>query len=225
MAVRRVKREIVSLLSFIRTGEFGPLKLGMTMRGVSELLGPPDSWTDGSSSAPVPVLWRYRNYLEVVFEADEPYRVYLIKVPKLPPADKKYVEIRWRLRLMPEKISTETRLSDLLRMPIWAPDEKLMVGISHSWNPVIDICTDKVRLVWSMSIAGEEIVQAEAANGRSGARLIAKRDELSTGFLGIYSGVDPKADRAPPDGWDDFSAQDYLGLISKFDESTVAKGS
>ncbi|KAB1085820.1 hypothetical protein F4V91_04855 [Neorhizobium galegae] len=201
------------------------MKLGMTMRGVSELLGPPDWWTDGGSGAPVPVLWRYRNYLEVFFEVDEPYRVYLIKVPNLPPAGKKYVEIYWGLRLMPEKISNETGLSDLLRMPIWAPDEKVVVGICHSWNPVIDICTDKVRLVWSMSIVGEEIVQSEAANGRSRARSIAKRDELSTGFLGIYSGFDPKADRAPLDGWEDFSAQDYLALVSKFEESTVTKGS
>lgn len=61
MAKYGPKREIASLLSFIRTGELGSLKLGMKMREVSELIGPPDWWMDGHAKdvSPVPLLWGY----------------------------------------------------------------------------------------------------------------------------------------------------------------------
>ncbi|WP_155956711.1 hypothetical protein [Rhizobium sp. CF080] len=189
----------------------------MTMREVSDILGPPDSWVDVGQDTPVHLYWMYNRTLDVLFGAEPPYSVEMIKFRQRPPAGRRYLQISWRLWVSTDAISDETKLSDVLRMPIWTPDENVVVGISPEWAN-IDIHTEKVRLVWHMWDDDDEMLEKEAPN-LSKAAYVARRDQLSTGFHGIYSCFHPKGDRAPLDGWEDFSAQDYLALVSKFDEA------
>ena len=200
------------MLSFLRTGELGPLKLGLTMREVSELLGPPAWWTDGGSVAPVPLLWGYRPFLEVLFGREPPYLLEMIKITQLPAASRKYVQIA-RLRMDSDGFHDEMRPSDFLRRLVWREVDALIVGRQNDSNPIIDICTNKTRLVWSMSITGEEMLQRQSDSGLSEAAYMARRDQLSDGFLGIYSSRSPKLDRAPLHGWSNFTSDQYLALI------------
>lgn len=219
MAVRYRKSDTVSLLSFLQTGELGPLKCGMTLRAVSELLGPPDWWMDGDSEAAVPLLWGYWPFLEILFEQEPPHPLRMIKVPQLPPATRKSLRIA-RLRVTTDGFHGEMRLSDFLRRNIWGQNNQIIVGRCTGGNPVIDICTENIRLVWSLSVEGEEILQRENEDGLSKVGYMARRDQLSDGFLGIRSSLSPELDRAPRDGWENFSAAQYLALASSIENIT-----
>ncbi|WP_152971157.1 hypothetical protein [Rhizobium ecuadorense] len=218
MSVRHLKSAAVSLLPFLRTGEFGPLTRGMTMREVSELLGPPDWWMDGGSEAPVPRLWGYRPFLEILFDPEPPYLLRTIKVSRLPPPDKKYIHIAC-LRVATDGIHDQMRLSDFLRRDIWGRGDAV-VGSCAGWNPVIDICTGNTRLVWSASVESEEILARQSEGGLSKAAYMARRDQLSDGFFGIYSAVSPELDRTPQDTWENFSADQYLVLVGDIENIT-----
>ncbi|ANM09818.1 MULTISPECIES: hypothetical protein [unclassified Rhizobium] len=189
------------------------------MREVSELLGPPDGWMDGGSEAPVPLLWGYRPFLEIRFESEPPYLLQTIKVPQLAPPDKKYIHIA-RLRIATDGFHDQMRLSDFLRRDIWGDDE-IVVGSCAGGNPVVDICTANTRLVWSMSAGSEEILARQSEGGLSKAAYMARRDQLSDGFFGIYSALSPQLDRVPQDGWENFSADQYLALAAHIE--TVVK--
>ncbi|TAX54946.1 hypothetical protein ELI02_06650 [Rhizobium leguminosarum] len=220
MIVRYRKTGTASLLSFLQTGELGPLTRGMTMSAVSELLGPPDWWMDGVGEAAVPLLWGYRPFLEILFERKPPHPLRMIKVPRLPLVARKSIRMA-RLRVATNGFHDEMRLSDFLRRNTWGKDDEIVVGRCTGGNPVIDICTRNIRLVWSMSIGGEEILQRESEVGLSKAAYLARRDQLSDGFFGIYSSRSPELDRAPQDGWENFSVDQYLELTSSIE--TVAK--
>jgi len=212
MTVRRAKQETASLLSFLRTGEMGPLKLGMTMREVSNLLGPPGWWSDGGHDEPVYLFWIYGRYLEILFDPEPPYLLKVIKLVRLPALQKRYVQIG-RLQLYADGFEGEIGLAALLQREIWGQDNNVVVGLCRDWNPVIDICSSKVRLVWGMSTQEEELLEEEMSAGLSSAGYVARRDELSDGFFGIYSTAMPIEDRAPLTGWQNFSVQEYLVLI------------
>jgi hypothetical protein len=216
MVDRRRASETVSLLSFLRTGELGPLKLGMSMRATSDLLGPPDWWTDRGGEAPVPRLWGYRRFLEIYFEQEPPHLLAAIKVPVLPAAARKHIRFA-RFRVATDGFNDGMHLSEFLRRDIWDGDDTLIIGKQTGWNPVIDICAKNVRLVWSMSVSGEEILQRESGDGLSKAAYIARREQLSDGFLGIYASASPKLDRVPLDGWEEFTADQYLALMDSVD--------
>lgn len=57
---------LVSLAQFLNTGHLGPLKPGMSVREVVELIGMPESWL-GDNATPVPTYWTYGN-LEMQFD-------------------------------------------------------------------------------------------------------------------------------------------------------------
>ncbi|MGR9128280.1 hypothetical protein [Rhizobium leguminosarum] len=213
MVVRYRKPGAASLLSFLQTGELGPLTRGMTMSAVSVLLGPPDWWMDGGGEAAVPLLWGYRPFLEILFEREPPHPLRMIKVPRLPLVARKSIRMA-RLRVATDGFHDEMRLSDFLRRNTWGKDDEIVIGRCTGGNPVIDICTRNVRLVWSMSGESDEILQRESEDGLSKAAYMARRDQLSDGFLGIYSSFSPDLDRAPQAGWENFSADQYLALAS-----------
>ncbi len=213
---KRPERSIVSLISFIQTGELGPLKLGMPMREVSEFLGPPDWWMDGHDPdiSPVPLLWGYARILEIRFGYEAPHAVECIKLCQLPAPGQRHLQVCRQLWIRADGISEATGLSDLLRLVNWPTGETITVGIAHSWNPVVDICTDRVRLVWCMSTDDEALFERRVKKGASRSEIVAWRDELSTGFFGVYSIAVPKSDRAPVEGWEDFTPSEYLDLIN-----------
>ena len=171
---------------------------------------------DGGGETPVPRLWGYRPYLEIHFELEPPHLLAAIKMPQLPVAARKHIRIA-RLRVATGGFHDGMHLSDFLRRDIWDGNDTLVVGKQTGWNPIIDICTKNVRLVWSMSVSGEETLQRESERGSLKAALTVTRDQLSDGFLGIYASVSPKLGRAPPDGWEDFAADEYLALIGSID--------
>lgn len=212
---RRAKIHRASLRDFLRTGELGPLKLGLSMMVVSDLLGPPTWWMEGGcDDAHVPLLWGYGRYLEVLFNPAQPYEVVSIKVTALPPSGASYVRAG-KLAVSADGFAEGMRLSDLLRRPIWEMDEHVSVGAcqSISINPVIDVCTTKVRAVWCMSTAGEDAFEEQVEAGASDAVLTKSRDVLSDGFFGIRSTAHPREDRFPSDGFADFSRDEYLARI------------
>jgi len=51
------------MLSVLRTGEVGPLKLRLTIREVSELLGRPNGGRTEEARDLCPLLWGYRPFL------------------------------------------------------------------------------------------------------------------------------------------------------------------
>jgi len=212
MAIHGPKREIVSLLSFIRTGELGPLKLGMKMRQVSELLGPPDWWMDGHDAdiSPVPLLWGYNRMLEVFFSYEAPHVVETIKLRQLPSLGQRHLRVRWRLWIRADGIHDEMKISDFVRLPIWNECRRVTVGLSNREN--IDILTDAVELLFYMRNREEEELK-EAQDDLETAAYVALRDRLSTGLHGIYSTARPKDNRYFQDDWRDFSVPDYLALV------------
>jgi hypothetical protein len=204
------------LVSFIRTGELGPLKLGMPMREVSELLGPPDWWMDGhdTDTTPVPLLWGYARIVEISFGCEPPHAVECIKLCQLPASGQRHLRVCRHIWIGADGISDAMRLSDLLELSIWPTGETVTVGIARSWNAVVDVCTDKVRLVWSISTDDEDLLEQRVKKGASRSEIVAWRDELSTGFFGVSSLAHPKSDRAPVEGWEDFTPSEYLDLIN-----------
>jgi hypothetical protein len=219
MAKHGRKREIVSLVSFIQTGELGPMKLGMPMREVSELLGPPDWWMDGYNpdTSPVPLLWGYNSrILEVFFTQVAPHVVECIKVTQLPLSKQRHLRIRWGFWIRADGIHDEMKISDLLRLPIWEGREATVGMLCSDAN--IDSVTDKVELLRHMWDDDWDAIQQEVESGLPKAGYVARRDELSTGFHGIYSRAEPRSNRFYPDKWEEFSAQDYLALIACAEE-------
>lgn len=209
---RRTKSYRASLLGLLRTGELGPLKLGLSMMGVSDLLGPPTWWMEGGhDDVYVPLLWGYGRYLEVLFNPAQPYEVVSIKLTALPPSGASHFRAG-KIAVSADGFAEGMRLSDFLRRPIWELDEHVSVGVCQSINinPVIDICTTKVRVVWCMSTEGEDVFEKQVEAGASDTALTRSRDVLSDGFFGIYSTAHPGEGRFPSDGFADFSRDEYL---------------
>lgn len=207
---KRPLRYTASLRSFLLSGALGPLNLGLTMLEVSALLGPPDWWVTDTHDQPVPLYWGYSHHLEIGFAPAPPYRLQCLKLRNLPPREKKSFEVCRSLRVAGDGLCEGMTPAQVLRQRIWNCDE-VTVGVSHSWNPVIDICTPLVRLVWSMDHEDEQ--SFEMFSGLSNAQKIAVRERLSTGFWGVYSLARPEEDRAPPEAWEDFSPAGFLALI------------
>ncbi len=211
----RAKSQRASLLGLLRTGELGPLKLGLSMMAVSNLLGPPTWWMEGGSDdAHVPLLWGYGRYLEVLFNPAQPYEVISIKLTALPPSGASYFRAG-KIVVSADGFAEGMRLSDFLRRPIWQSSEHISIGVCEpvSSYPVIDICTTKVRLVWCMSTVGEDAFEKQVEAGMSDAVLTRSRDVLSDGFFGIRSTAHPREDRFPSDGFADFSRDEYLARV------------
>jgi len=209
------KGDRASLLGLLRTGDLGPLRLGLSMMVVSDLLGPPTWWMEGGSNdAHVPLLWGYGRYLELSFNPAQPYEVVSIKVRALPPIGASYFRAG-KIAVSVDGFSEGMRLSDFLLRPIWQPSEHISIGVCEpvSFNPVIDICTTKVRLVWCMSTVGEDEFEKRVEAGASGAALARSRDVLSDGFFGIRSTEHPREDRFPPDAFAVFSRDEYLAQV------------
>ena len=63
----------ISILHFLRTGNFGPLRLGTTAQAVHDLIGAPDAWADfrGAVTCWQSELWKYGDF-EFHFSRDEP---------------------------------------------------------------------------------------------------------------------------------------------------------
>ena len=58
----------------------------------------------------------------------------------------------------------------------------------------------------------EEQLEEAIAKGRSPNELIVMKNELSR-RIGIYSMVNPSADRIPATGWRDFPVDEYLAAV------------
>lgn len=224
MARHGRKREIVSLVSFIQTGELGSLKRGMSMRAVSELLGPPDWWMDGHDpdTSPVPLLWGYSRMLEIYFTYEAPHVVEVINVRQLPEPRQRHLRVRWGFWIRAGGISKETRISDLLRMPIWK-DQQVTVGVLSDHGN-IDILADKVEVLMHMWDDDEEALQNEFESGLSKPAYLARRNALSTGLHGICSMAEPRNNRYSTHRWEDFSLEEYLSLIDIGSKSTKSQG-
>ncbi|WP_421580358.1 hypothetical protein [Shinella sp. M31] len=193
----------------------GPLKLGINMMGVSKLLGPPTWWMEGGrDDAQVPLLWGYGRYLEVLFNPAQPYEVVSIKLTALPPSGASHFRAG-KIDVSADGFADGMCLSDFLRRPIWELDEHVSVGVCQSIdiNPVIDICSTKVRVVWCMSTGGEDVFEKQVEAGASGAALTRSRDVLSDGFFGIYSTAYPRGGRFPSDDFTDLSRDEYLEAV------------
>lgn len=102
------------------------------------------------------------------------------------------------------------KISDVIRLPIWTDRQQITVGLSNRENS--DILTDAVELLFYMGDQEEEDLK-EAQPHLQAAAYIALRDQLSTGFHGIYSTAQPKDNRYSGDGWEDFSVSDYLASV------------
>ncbi|OBZ96047.1 hypothetical protein ADU59_06620 [Pararhizobium polonicum] len=211
---KRPLRYTASLRSFLLSGELGPLSLGLTMLEISALLGPPDWWVTDAYDEPVPLYWGYSRHLEIGFAPEPPYRLQSLKLRNLPPQDKKFVGVCRTLRVAGDCLHEDMTPAQVLRKQVWNCDD-VTVGVCQSWNPVIDICTPSVRLVWSMDSEDER--SFEALSGLSDAQKIAVREQLSTGFFGVYSLARPKEDRVPQEAWEDFTPAEFLALIDEGD--------
>ncbi len=184
----------------------------MTMLEVAEFLGPPDWWMGSEPGAmPVPSLWGYGPFLEIFFERAPPYAVKVIKFRQRPPAVSKRAKIRSGFWVAADGIYDLAIPSDLLRLPLWKHDVKAVVGISSKCAN-IDILTDNVRIVWHMWDDESEFLEQKTPT-ISKSSYMKQRDRLSVGFHGIYSCRAPKGDRAPSDGWEEFSVEEYLALV------------
>ena len=73
---------VIRLQQFVRTGNFGPIKLGISRVQIEEFLGAPDAWTaqDGKANASV---WKYGD-VEFYFQNHSLWMIFMddFKVPK-----------------------------------------------------------------------------------------------------------------------------------------------
>ena len=210
MAKRNIDRQTASLRSFLQTGELGPINFAMTLLDVAALLGPPEWWITDSDDV-LPLCWGYSG-LELSFSKDSPHALRSIKLGTgFDPAGK-YSNFAHVLHLSNDGLQDDMKLSEFLNL-LPANAEGTRVGVcGASWNTDMDICTTSIRVIYGLTPDAEERLEEAVAKGTSPTELMIMKNELSR-RIGIYSMIDPIADRMPAENWRDFAVDEYLAMV------------
>ncbi len=191
----------------------------MTLLDVAALLGPPEWWITDSDDV-LPLCWGYSG-LELSFWEDSPHALRSIKLGTGFEPDGKYSKLARLLRLSNDGLKDDMKLSEFLKL-LPTNVEGTRVGVcGANWNTDMDICTANIRVIYGLSTDDEERLEEAIAKGRSPNELIVMKNELSH-RIGIYSMVNPIANRIPITGWRYFPVDEYLAVV---EGCTTAKAS
>jgi len=116
-----------SLKTFLQTGSLGPVSLGMSLKDVSDCLGPPRYWANIYDKCPVPCFWGYQ-HLEMRFSHRAPYRLLHVQLSRADELRGKSLALSRNLRLSLDTLHSAMKPSEFLRQDIW-PKDRIAVNV------------------------------------------------------------------------------------------------
>ena len=200
-----------SFRKFLKTGQLGPVRPGMTMMDVARELGPPGSWIL-QRDEDHPTYWVY-GHLEMLFALEAPYRLrwFQLEHAEYLRGDGPFLGDR-EFDLDLDGLHGGMRPSDLLRRRIWkASDARVAI---ETKGIALTIGYRGLRVIYDLNNAGDEdaAMLEKTIEGGTIQQLVALCDRCGR-LDSIYSYPDSEPDGAPQAGVVRMDGARYLRLL------------